>query len=67
MSYDEVIKIFDNKIMTFVEVAEAAGVSLSTLKREISRGTGPKVVSISTRRKGVQITDYNIWLESRTS
>lgn len=63
MKYDELI---DNKVMTLAEVADAAGISLSTLRRAIARGTGPKVVSLSPRRKGVRSTDYNIWLESRT-
>ena len=56
-----------NRVMTFAQVAEATGISLSTLRREIARGTGPKVVSISPRRKGVRNTDYDTWLESRTN
>ena len=56
-----------NKVMTLSEVAEAAGVSLSTLRREITRGTGPKVISLSARRKGIRVDDYRNWLDSRTS
>jgi predicted DNA-binding transcriptional regulator AlpA len=64
MKYTE---LAGNKVMTFAEVAHAAGISLSTLRREISRGTGPKVISLSPRRRGVRSTDYNSWLDSRTN
>jgi len=53
--------------MTFAEVAEAAGISLSTLQRQIAGGNGPKVVFLSTRRKGIRIVEYRRWLDSRTS
>ena len=64
MKYDE---LAGNKVMTFAEVAHAAGISLSTLRREIARGSGPEVISLSPRRKGVRSTDYNRWLDARTS
>jgi hypothetical protein len=40
MPNNEVNDPLANKVMTFAKVAEAAGVSLSTLRREIARGTG---------------------------
>jgi predicted DNA-binding transcriptional regulator AlpA len=54
------------KVLTLAEVAEAAGISLSTLRREIARGTGPEVVSLSPRRKGVRSESYRRWLDGRT-
>jgi predicted DNA-binding transcriptional regulator AlpA len=56
-----------NRVMTFAEVAEATGISLSTLRREIARGCGPEVVSLSPRRKGVRSDSYRRWLDARTS
>ena len=55
------------KVMTLTEVANAAGVSLSTLRREIARGTGPEVVALSTRRKGVRSDHYRDWLDARVA
>ena len=55
------------KVMTFTEVAKSVGVSLSTLRREIARGTGPEVVSLSPRRKGVRDDHYRRWLDTRVS
>ena len=53
--------------MSFSEAAEFAGISLSTLRREISRGTGPEVVVLSARRRGIRSDSYRRWLDSRTS
>jgi predicted DNA-binding transcriptional regulator AlpA len=55
------------KVMTFTEVAQCAGISLSTLRREIERGTGPEVVDISLRRKGVRSDHYRRWLDARVA
>jgi predicted DNA-binding transcriptional regulator AlpA len=55
------------KVMTLTEVAQSAGVSLSTLRREITRGSGPEVVSLSPRRKGVRCDHYRRWLDERVS
>jgi predicted DNA-binding transcriptional regulator AlpA len=54
-----------SKVLRFAEVAEAAGISISTLRREIARGNGPEVVVLSPRRKGVRIDDYRRWLARR--
>ena len=67
MSTNDANTALVTKVMTFSEVAEAAGISLSTLRREIARGAGPAVVSLSPRRKGVRSSDYHRWLYSRTS
>jgi predicted DNA-binding transcriptional regulator AlpA len=57
----------DCTILPLSAVAEAASVSLSTLRREIGRGSGPKVTRISSRRLGVRLTDLRQWLEERSA
>jgi predicted DNA-binding transcriptional regulator AlpA len=57
----------DCTILPLSAVAEAASVSLSTLRREIGRGSGPKVTRISCRRLGVRLTDLRQWLEERSA
>lgn len=52
MPIDKVNNTSTARVMTFAEVAEDARISLSTLRREISRGTGPEVVVLSPRRRG---------------
>jgi len=56
-----------DRVLTFAEVAEAAGISLSTLRREIARGTGPDVVLLSPRRKGIRVGSYRRWLDQRSA
>ena len=67
MPIDKVNNASTTRVMTFAEVAEDAGVSLSTLRREIARGTGPEVVVLSPRRRGIRSDSYRRWLDSRTS
>jgi hypothetical protein len=45
------------------EIAQMAGVSLTTLRRLIQQGRGPKVLQVSPRRSGVSDLDFLIWLE----
>jgi hypothetical protein len=57
----------DCTIVPLAAVAKATSISLSTLRREIDRGSGPKVTRISCRRLGVRLTDLRLWLEQRTA
>jgi predicted DNA-binding transcriptional regulator AlpA len=52
-----------NRVRSFPETAEICGISLATLRRRIKDGTGPRVTSMSERRKGVTDRDRNAWLE----
>jgi predicted DNA-binding transcriptional regulator AlpA len=61
------VPILPHKVLTFPEVAEVAGISLSTLRREINRGEGPTVTTLSTRRKGVRSDHFHQWLNARSS
>lgn len=53
---------YENRILSLTDVARLANLSLSTLRREIQRGTGPKTIKISCRRVGVRQADVRLWL-----
>jgi predicted DNA-binding transcriptional regulator AlpA len=55
----------DCTIVPLPTVAKAASISLSTLRREIERGTGPKITKLSCRRLGIRLSDLRQWLEER--
>jgi predicted DNA-binding transcriptional regulator AlpA len=55
----------DCTVLRLAAVAKTAGISLATLRREIERGRGPKVIRISCRRIGVRLSDLRQWLEER--
>jgi hypothetical protein len=44
--------------MTLAEYAVRRGVSLSTVKREIKAGLGPKITQLSARRVGIRLDHY---------
>jgi len=52
-----------NRVRSLRETAELVNISLATLRRRIKDGTGPRVTSMSTRRKGVTDRDRDAWLE----
>jgi len=52
-----------NRVRSLRETAELANISLATLRRRIKDGTGPRVTSMSARRKGVTDRDREAWLE----
>jgi predicted DNA-binding transcriptional regulator AlpA len=56
---------YENRILSLPSVAQLASLSLSTLRREIQRGTGPKITRISRRRVGVRRADVRLWLIER--
>jgi predicted DNA-binding transcriptional regulator AlpA len=52
-----------DRVRSLREVAQLANMSLSTLRRVIKNGHGPKVLQVSPRRSGVTDLDFLIWLE----
>ncbi len=52
-----------NRVRSFQETAELAGISVATLRRRIKDGTGPVVTQMSPRRKGVTDRHRELWLE----
>jgi predicted DNA-binding transcriptional regulator AlpA len=53
-----------NRVRSFQETAEICGISLATLRRRIDAGKGPRVTSMSERRKGISDRDRDAWLEA---
>jgi predicted DNA-binding transcriptional regulator AlpA len=51
-----------NRVRSLRETAALAGISLPTLRRRISDGSGPRVVRMSIRRVGVTDRDREAWL-----
>ena len=56
-----------NRVRSFAETAEIIGTSISTLRRLVARGDGPKVTHLSPRREGIQDRHREEWLLSRSS
>jgi predicted DNA-binding transcriptional regulator AlpA len=52
-----------NRVRSLRETAELLGISLATLRRLNKEGKGPRITSISTRRRGVTDRDREAWLE----
>jgi hypothetical protein len=50
---------------TLDEAAKIARLVRRSLDREIARGTGPTIVHISPRRRGILDDDLKAWLMSR--
>jgi len=53
------------QILSYDEAAKRAGIVRRTLERAISEGTGPAIVHITSRRRGVLEDDLEAWLTSR--
>jgi hypothetical protein len=53
-----------NRVRSLKETAELCGISLTTLRRRITVGKGPKVTKLSARRIGVRDDHREIWLDS---
>ena len=53
------------RVLNFEECAGRAGIVRRTLERQIAEGHGPRVIEISTRRRGVLESDFDDWLLAR--
>lgn len=53
------------RVRSLREAAALLGVSISTIRREVRAGTGPKLVRLSPRRVGISEADLAAWLQSR--
>jgi predicted DNA-binding transcriptional regulator AlpA len=51
-----------NRVRSLRETADAAGISLATLRRRIADGTGPRLTRMSQRRIGVTDRNREAWL-----
>ena len=54
-----------DRVLSLSQFAEAAGFSKSTAKRLVREGLGPIITRVSPRRRGVRISDFQRWLDSR--
>jgi hypothetical protein len=52
-----------NRVRSYQETADICGISLATLRRRIAAGKGPRVATMSERRKGISDRDREAWLE----
>ena len=55
-----------NAVLRLPTACTAAGVSLSTLRRLIRAGRGPRVIQLSDRLIGIRRIDLDDWLTSRS-
>jgi hypothetical protein len=53
----------DCVVMTLVQCAQAANISVWTLRRRIADGTGPIMTKMSERRFGVTLRHHREWLD----
>lgn len=53
------------KVLSYDESASRAGVVRRTLERQIEDGSGPPVVHVSKRRRGILESDLEAWISSR--
>jgi predicted DNA-binding transcriptional regulator AlpA len=54
-----------NRVRSYPETAEIAGISLATFRRLLKAGKGPRVTALSEKRRGVSDRDREAWLEER--
>jgi hypothetical protein len=56
--------LHDNRVMTIAQWCALNQFSPSTGDRILKSGKGPKVVHLSTRRRGIRVIDNRIWQEA---
>jgi predicted DNA-binding transcriptional regulator AlpA len=54
-----------DRVRSLKEVSDLLGISLPTLRRMISAGTGPVVTRLSERRLGIRDSHRTEWLDGR--
>jgi hypothetical protein len=54
----------DMRVLTFAQWCEVNHISESTGDRILKSGKGPKVVQLSTRRRGIRVIDNRKWQEA---
>jgi predicted DNA-binding transcriptional regulator AlpA len=54
-------------VIPFKTACETANLSVSTMRRLIQAGRGPRLLKLSTRRIGIRHCDLDRWLAERSS
>lgn len=52
-------------VLSFRIACEMANLSVSTMRRLIATGRGPRVIKLSDRRIGIRRADFETWLAAR--
>ncbi|SEP22453.1 transcriptional regulator, AlpA family [Methylobacterium sp. UNC300MFChir4.1] len=52
-------------VLSFRSACETANLSVSTMRRLIATGRGPRVIKLSDRRIGMRRADLEAWLAGR--
>ncbi|MER2279483.1 helix-turn-helix domain-containing protein [Methylobacterium brachiatum] len=52
-------------VLSFRSACEAANLSVSTMRRLIKAGRGPRILQLSERRLGIRRSDLEMWLAGR--
>ncbi|WP_147026074.1 helix-turn-helix transcriptional regulator [Methylobacterium oxalidis] len=52
-------------VLRFSTACQECGLSVSTMRRLIRAGRGPRILQLSERRIGIRRTDLDEWLTSR--
>ena len=55
----------EDPVHSFEQAAKICGFTSRTLYREFERGTGPAIIDLSERRRGIRHSDLMRWLEAR--
>jgi predicted DNA-binding transcriptional regulator AlpA len=55
----------DDRVLTFAEFCELAGISDYTRQRLAKSGDHPRITQLSERRQGIRARDYRQWLDRR--
>ncbi|MEE8630207.1 MULTISPECIES: helix-turn-helix transcriptional regulator [Methylobacterium] len=53
-------------VVNFNAACEAANLSISTMRRLVKAGRGPRILRLSERRIGIRRDDLDEWINSRT-
>ncbi|HZM87017.1 MAG TPA: hypothetical protein VFF31_10880 [Blastocatellia bacterium] len=57
----------DDRVLSYAEFANIAGISLVTLRRTIAAHDGPIVTKLSQRRRGIRVRHGREWLDARAT
>ncbi|KMO19761.1 helix-turn-helix transcriptional regulator [Methylobacterium indicum] len=65
MSTSNLQLLHDDVVVSFRDACREAGVSISTMRRKMAAGDGPRVIYLSTRRIGIRRGDLRRWMATR--
>jgi predicted DNA-binding transcriptional regulator AlpA len=57
--------LVDDAVLTIPEACELIGISVDSLQRMVKASTGPIIIHLTERRRGIRVRDLRAWLDSR--